>query len=222
MRRHLICPERCSFHFSWVAASGSVTKTVPCFTSGTNFCWAVKVDWNLRFDGTIWHLWHIFGSFSVQHWVLLSTVKSPLIKPFFEQPSKFAAGYIFQLWLYCSVLQHLCLRCFIVFIAPFLYPVRTSFSLTAFPLSSFISLAVCLPHLPLSLSLRYNKGSAVWRLAGREPAEGWRRFQSRASWQNRACKICAASRSHPSSFFVHLHLNSACLWIWKQLRSQRR
>lgn len=45
---------------------------------------------------------------------------------------------------------------------------------------------------------------------------------SHASWQNRACKVRAASRSHPSSFFVHLHLNSARLWMPKQLTSQQR
>ncbi len=37
--------------------------------------------------------------------------------------------------------------------------------------------------------------------------------------RKRACKAHAASRSHPSSFFVHLHLNSACLRMPKQLTS---
>lgn len=83
------------------------------------------------------------------------------------------------------------------------YPVISP-SFTVFP-SFLVCLWLSAPHLPLSTSVRYNKDSTVRRLAGREPAEGWRRFLSlwsRASCQNRACKACAASRSHPSFLVV--------------------
>lgn len=68
---------------------------------------------------------------------------------------------------------------------------------------------------------RQHSVASGWSRACRE---GWRRFLSlwsHASWQNRACKVCATSKSHPFSFFVHLHLNSAGLWLPKQFTSQK-
>lgn len=142
----------------------------------------------------------------------------------------------------CSVLQYkdvstvLCLYLhkipsfpvcfFIVFLASF-----TSFTsmqselpslslLFISPLFSRLPVTVCVSPSAVSLPTVQQRKRSV---AGREPAKGWRCFlslQSRTNWQNGVCKICAGSRSHPSSFFVHLHLNSSRLWMPKQLRSQ--
>lgn len=92
--------------------------------------------------------------------------------------------------------------------------------------SHFLDSSLTVSTSPSAVSLRMvqqrqHSVASGWSRACRE---GWRCFLSlwsHASWQNRACKVCAASESHPSLFFVHLHLNSAGLWMPKQLTSQK-
>lgn len=92
--------------------------------------------------------------------------------------------------------------------------------------SHFLDSSLTVSTSPSAVSLRMvqQRQHSVASGWSRACWEGWRCFLSlwsHASWQNRACKVCAASESHPSSFFVHLHLNSAGLWMPKQLTSQK-
>lgn len=160
------------------------------------FCWVVKGGLGV---GSTYH-----GLFDIVSMFWAFTFIQSADSPFFRL-------CILHSIFYLSLTSH-CL--------PFITVVPSTLS------SHFLDSSLTVSTSPSAVSLRMvqqrqHSVASGWSRACRE---GWRCFLSlwsHASWQNRACKVCAASESHPSSFFVHLHLNSAGLWMPKQLTSQK-
>lgn len=110
-----------------------------------------------------------------------------------------------------------------------LYPVTSSLSptLTIFPsfyFSHIFSLTVCVSPSAVSLRMVQQRQHSV--------ASGWSRARRRGGDAFCLSAVILADRTErvkrtqpaeaiPSSFFVHLHLNSTRLWMPKQLTSQQ-
>lgn len=198
----LIWLDLCSdFHKGALISAGrapvDVTEAVAHFAFGTNFVEWLRVDWEL-----VQHIMVCLTSLAC--FGLVFTFIQSADSPFFRLR-------ILHSIFYPSLISH-CL--------PFITVVPSTLS------SHFLdsSLTVCTSPSAVSLRMVQQRQHSVASGWPRACREGWRCFLSlwsHASWQNRACKVCAASESHPSSFFVHLHLNSAGLWMPKQLTSQR-
>lgn len=195
----------------------SVTEKVPYFASGTRFWGAVKVDWNPVQDMTDWRCWQVF-QFLTDGCSSLSRC-SRLIESF---SVKICNLNIFNIKSLNPSIQPTLFLLSFTSGSPSLHFYPTiSFSLTIFP-SFHYSFFFGLFAPPYNtVQQRQRSVPSGW---SRAPPESRRRnlsLRSHASWQNRACRAHAASRSHPSSFSVHLHLNSARLRMPKQLTSQQ-
>lgn len=189
------------FDFSWVGVCCCVTKTVPCFASGTNFCWAVKVDWNSAQDmmdfltplAYFWqffstalipavHCQHVDSSDQILLWTTITVWKQFSGKCGVLQPMDVSTV---SMSLFTQDSQFPSLT-FLLFFLAFFTSMKSelpSLSLLFIsPLFSRLPVTVCVSPSAVSLPTVQQRQR---RVAGREPAEGWRCFlslQSRTNW----------------------------------------